>query len=208
MPTFAAGQSRAYAAHSLRPVVEAIAAEAEANRRHHRTRKRSRGDCSRGFFDDPDRFALAAMVGMQLAGEASPIHFGGHRSDWSSAHHAAALFAPGRGQKVTYSHRRADGWVLARAAFKAQGCHEIAARRLTRKRRTLEPLPATWVSLSGALLAQLNSSATSGARAYVRGLLGRLGWRDVPPSTWMRLGQLLAPNEINGLGELLVGDRP
>ncbi|MEE7450276.1 hypothetical protein MRF4_22120 [Methylobacterium radiotolerans] len=148
------------------------------------------------------------MVGMQLAGEASPMQFGGLRSSWSSAHHAAALFAPGRGQRVTYSHRHVDGAVMARAMFKAPNRHETAARRLTRKQRTLEPLPATWVALSGALLAQLNSSATSGARAYARGLLSRLGWRDVPPSAWMRLGQLLAPNEINGLGELLVGDRP
>lgn len=208
MPTFSARQPSAYAAHSLRLIVEAVAAEAEADRRHHRTRRRSRGDCSRAFFDDPDRFALAGMVAMQLAGEASPVQFGGLRSDWSSAHHAAALFAPGRGQSVTYSHRRADGWVLARAAFKAPDCHEMAARRLTRKRRTLEPLPATWVALSGALLAQLNSSARSGARAYARSLLGRLGWRDVPPSTWMRLSQLLAPKEINGLTELLLGDWP
>jgi|GEM_PF-1971672 len=208
MPTFSSGQPRAYAAHSLRRIVEAVAAEAEADRKHHRTRKRTRGDCSRGFFDDPDRFALAGMVAMQLAGEASLMRFGGLRSNWSSAHHAAALLAPGRGQRVTYSHRRADGWVLARAAFKAPARHEMAARRLTRKQRTLEGLPATWVSLSGALLAHLNSSARSGARAYAKGLLSRLGWRDVPPSTWLRLGQLLAPKEINGLGELLIGDRP
>ncbi|MGH1591790.1 hypothetical protein ACRBEV_29630 [Methylobacterium phyllosphaerae] len=188
--------------------MEAVAAEAEADRRHHRTRKRSRGDCSKGFFDDPDRFALAAMVAAQLSGEASPMQFGGLRSDWSSAHHAAALFAPGRGQHVTYSHRRVDGALIARATFRAPDRHEMAARRLTRKQRTLEGLPATWVALSGALLAQLNSSARSGTRAHARGLLGRLGWRDVPPSTWIRLGQLLAPNEINGLGELLVGDRP
>lgn len=208
MPDLSTAQNQRLRANSLRPLVEAVAAEAQADRKHHRTRKRTRGDCSRGFFDDPDRFALAAMVGMQLASEASPMQFGGLRSDWSSAHHAAALFAPGRGQHVTYSHRRVDGALVAQATFRAHDRHETAARRLTRKQRTLEGLPATWVALSGALLAHLNSSARSGTRAYARGLLGRLGWRDVPPSIWMRLGQLLAPSEINSLGELLIGDWP
>lgn len=188
------GPSSASVAHSLRPIVEAVAAEAEADRRHHRTRKRSRGDCSRGFFDDPDRFALAAMMAVQLAGEAALMSFGDRRSEWAAARHAAALFGPGRGQRVTYSHRPVEGALMAQAVFKAPDRHETAARRLTRKRRTLEGLPATWVAVSGALLAQLNGAARSGARAYARGLLGRLGWRDVPPSTWTRLGQLLEPN--------------
>lgn len=209
MLDFSTPSSQSSKASSLRPLVEAVAAEAEADRQRHRRRKRSRGDCSKGFFDDPDRFALAAMVGMQLAGEASPMQFGGLRSGWSSARHAAALFAPGRGQRVTYAHRLADGAIMAHANFAAgPERHETAARRLARKHRELEGLPATWVALSGGLLAQLNSSARSGARAYARGLLACLGWRNLSPLVWIRLGQLLSRREINDLAELFVNDRP
>lgn len=196
-------------AHSLRPIVEAVAAEAEAERQRHRRRKRSRGDCSKGFFDDPDRFALAAMVAMGLAGETSPMQFGGLRSGWSSARHAAALFAPGAGQRITYAHRLAGDAIMARAEFAAgPERHDTAARRLARKHRALEGLPATWVHLSGCLLARLNSPARDGARAYARALLVALGWRNLSPLVWIRLGQLLSRNENRGLAELLVSDRP
>ncbi|WP_267428295.1 hypothetical protein [Methylobacterium sp. GC_Met_2] len=209
MLSLSAEPSSAFACRSLRPLVEAIAAEAEADRRRHRTRKRARGDCSKSFFDDGDRFALAAMVAMQLASEEAPMSFGGRRSDWSSARHAAALFAPGRGQRVAYAHRLADGSIIAKADFAAgPERHETAARRLARKHKTLEGLAAAWVSLSGCLLATLNSSAKSGARAHSRALLGVLGWRDVSPLVWLRLGQLLARSEINHLAELFVTDRP
>ncbi|MFB0490068.1 hypothetical protein ABIE45_002654 [Methylobacterium sp. OAE515] len=209
MADLSTSPNRHLRANSLRPLVEAVAAEAEADRNHHRTRKRTRGDCSKGFFDDPDRFALAAMVAMGLAGETSPIQFGGLRSGWSSARHAAALFAPGRGQRVRYAHRLAGDAIIARADFAAgPERHETAARRLARKHRALEGLPATWVHLSGCLLAMLNSPAPSGARAYARGLLDRLGWRNLSPLVWIRLGQLLSRSEINHLAELFANDEP
>jgi hypothetical protein len=201
---FVSGAQPPLASASLRPLVEAIAASAEAERRHHRTRKRKRGDRSRSFFDDHDRFALAAMVAIRFADDNSPISFGKRRSAWASARHAAALFAPGQGQQVSFAHRRVEGALMARPAFNAPARHETAARRLATKDRKLEGLAAEWVAVSGALLARLNSPGSSASRACARALLGRLGWDRVPPMVWARVGKLLAPNEVNGLVDLFV----
>lgn len=193
----------------LRLMVEAVADAAEGERQLYRGRKRQRGDRGRSFWEDPDRFALAFMVSVQLAGEHTAIRFGTRRSAWAAALHAAALVAPGRGQRVLYTHRIVDGVLLAKAVFKAgPDRHANAAARLGRKLRGLSDLPETWVYLSGSLLSTLNSGTSEAARARSQALLSLLGWRAIPRAVWVRLAQLAVPSSDNGLADLLSNDGP
>lgn len=192
----------------IRQLVRAIADAAENERQQYRGRKRRQGDCGRGFFEDPDRFALAAMMAMQMSGNDVLIHFGTRRSDWAAALHAASLMSPGRGQRVTYVHYHEHGSLHARAVFMAPDRHETAARRLDRKRRALEGLPQTWACLSACLLNTLNAGVTGAARTHTLALLGLLGWHAIPRAVWARLAQVVEPSNISALQELLFNDDP
>lgn len=193
---------------AIRRHVVQVAAEAAAEHHHHRTRTRARGDRSRPFWGDCDRFALALMKAIRIQGEHSLIRFGTGASDWGAARHSAALVAPGDGQRVTYVHRMVGGVFKARPQFHTgTESHDTAARRLTRKHRQLQGLPATWVCMSGTMLGILNSPVNGAGRTHARAMLGLLGWRDLPPEVWKRLDQLITPSKINGLADVLPNDR-
>lgn len=172
---------------------QAFAAAAEADRQHHRTRPRERGDRRQSFADDADRFALAMMAAVRHQRGTGMVRFGTGRSDWSAARHAAALFAPGAGQRVAYEIRTDEDTVRARATFAAgRERHDAAARRLLRKYRALAGVARQWVGASGLCLAMLNSEGMKpGARRYVWALLAVLGWRALPRHAFDRLGRLL-----------------
>lgn len=199
--------SRTALHQAIRRHVVKVAAEAAAELHHHRTRIRARGDRSRPFWSDPDRYALALMAAIRNQGDHSLVRFGTGASDWGAARHAAALAAPGDGQRVRYVHRMVDGVFKARPQFHAgPDSHDTAARRLARKHRQLHGLPATWVCLSGTMLGILNSPVGGAGRRHARAMLALLGWRGLPPTVWQRLGQLMTPSKINGLADVLSND--
>ncbi|WP_210248435.1 hypothetical protein [Methylobacterium sp. WL103] len=202
------GSGLAFLARMIRRQVNAAADAAAADRQHHRTRKRGVGDRRQSFFDDPDRFALALMMAIRLTGDTTMLRFGSGRSDWAAARHAAALVAPGKGQRIAYSLRAVNGMIAARPTFAAgRERHDAAARRLYGKRRALSGLPAEWCELSGMCLAALNSTAKPQAKQHVRALLGILGWRAMPPSVFDRLKQILPEtSKIRGLLDLSTND--
>lgn len=190
----------------IRQLVQAIADAAEAERQEFRGRKRRQGDRGRSFWEDPDRFALAAMMAMQMAGGDVLMKFGVSRADWAAARHAAALVAPGRGVHVNWIHHHDGSAVCARAAFRAPELHDTAARRLDRKRRALDGLPQNWACLSACLLNTLNAGATGAARTHTLALLEVLGWHAIPRAVWARLAQVIEPSNIRALRELLIND--
>jgi hypothetical protein len=202
------GSRLAFLARSIRRQGAAVAIAAAIDRQHHRSRKRGVGDRRQSFFDDPDRFALALMKAIRMTGDTTILRFGSGRSDWAAARHAAALVAPGKGQRIAYSLRAVDGMIAARASFAAgRERHDAAARRLHGKRRALIGLPAEWCELSGMCLAALNSTAKPQVKQHVRALLGILGWRALPRPVFNRLKQILPEtNKIKGLLDLSAND--
>ena len=202
-----AAPSRTTLTRAIRQHIQVVAQTIEDERRHHRTRKRSQGDRSCCFWDDGDRFALALMAAIRDSNDYTLLRFGTGRSDWGAARHAAALMAPGLGQHVTYVHRMENGLFRVRPEFRTGNeSHDTAARRLERKRRHLQGLPAAWVCISGTMLGILNSPINGIGRTHARAMLGLLGWRDLPPAVFERLDRLITPSKINGLPDLSTND--
>lgn len=204
------GAGRTAAARFLRRVATAVGKAAKAEQKHDRTRVRARGDCSRSFFDDPDRFAIALMMAIREPHGSELLRFGVGGSNWAAARHAAALLAPGRGQRVRYTFRVRGGRVRAQPEFVVgRERHDAAARRLHGKHRSLNGLPLTWCTVSALVLKLVNSTIQGAGRRHAYACLSILGWRDAAGPAFAGLDKLLiSSKEFKRLSGLSANDAP